>query len=71
MNIFYWVIILNLEEFGEQKDILNICLTLLITINLALEFEGQSSDFAFLTDTGLFLCCFCVLIFTIVIKIKH
>lgn len=57
----------------KVKNILNIALTLLITINLALEFEGQSSDFAFLTDAvdfGLFLCCFCVIIFTIVIEIK-
>ena len=55
------------------KDIVNICLTVLITINLALEFEGQSAYFAFLTDTvdcGLFLCCFCVLVFTIVTEIK-
>ena len=53
---------------------MNICLTVFITINLALEFEGQSSNFAFITDAldcGLSLCCFCVLIFTIVIDIKY
>ena len=58
---------------AKVKNIINICLTLLITINLALEFEGQSSDFAFFTDTvdiGLFLCCFCVIIFTVVVEIK-
>ena len=57
----------------KMKNILNICLTFLITINLTLEFEGQSADFAFLTDSvdcGLSLCCFCVLIFTIAIDIR-
>ena len=58
----------------KVKNILNICLTIFITINLALEFEGQSSTFAFVTDAvdcGLFLCCFCVLVFAIVIDIKY
>ena len=56
----------------KVKNILNICLVIFITVNLALEFEGQSSTFAFITDAvdcGLFLCCFCVLVFTIVIDI--
>ena len=58
----------------KARIVMNICLTVFITINLALEFEGQSSNFAFITDAldcGLFLCCFCVLIFTIVIDIKY
>ena len=63
------------EPSGSSiKDIMNICLTILITVNLALEFEGQSSNFAFITDAvdcGLFLCCFCVLTFTIVTEIKY
>ena len=49
-------------------------LVIFITVNLALEFEGQSSTFAFITDAvdcGLFLCCFCVLTFTIVTEIKY
>ena len=35
---------------------------------------AQSSSFAFATDAvdcGLFLCCFCVLVFAIVIDIKY
>ena len=58
----------------KARIVMNICLTVFITINLALEFEGQSSNFAFITDAldcGLSLCCFCVLIFTIVIDIKY
>ena len=58
----------------KVKNILNICLVIFITVNLALEFEGQSSSFAFITDAvdcGLFLCCFCVLVFAIVIDIKY
>ena len=61
------------QEFCmKAKNIMNACLSIFITINLALEFEGQSSTFAFITDAvdcGLFLCCFCVLVFTIVIDI--
>ena len=58
----------------KVKNILNICLTIFITVNLALEFEGQPSNFAFITDAvncGLFLCCLCVLALTIVTKIKY
>ena len=58
----------------KVRNVLNVCLTVLITINLALEFEGQSADFAFLTDSvdcGLFLCCFFVLVFTIATEIKY
>ena len=58
----------------KARIVMNICLTVFIAINLALEFEGQSSNFAFIIDAldcGLFLCCFCVLIFTIVIDIKY
>ena len=64
----------EIPSFMKVKNILNICLTIFITINLALEYEGQSSTFAFVTDAvdcGLFLCCFCVLIFAIVIDIQY
>ena len=55
----------KVEEEGppctKVRNVLNVCLTVLITVNLALEFEGQSTRFAFVTDSvdcALFLCCF-------------